>query len=64
MSRRTGAFARAFVAWLSFGPLLAPAGIVVLLGGLRSPALAESKDYATWARVASPLSSQATPRTP
>ncbi|TIT99098.1 MAG: tetratricopeptide repeat protein [Mesorhizobium sp.] len=47
MSRRTGAFTRAFVAWLSFGPLLAPAGIVVTLGGLRSPALAESKDYAT-----------------
>ncbi|TIS04158.1 MAG: tetratricopeptide repeat protein, partial [Mesorhizobium sp.] len=47
MSRRTGAFARAFVAWLSFGPLLAPVGIVLLLGGLRSPALAESKDYAT-----------------
>lgn len=45
MSRRTGAFARAFVAWLSRGPLLALAGMT-MLGGLASPTLAAVRDYA------------------
>ncbi|TJW83093.1 MAG: hypothetical protein E5V92_19910, partial [Mesorhizobium sp.] len=45
MSCRTGAFARAFVALLSRGPLLALAGIVVL-GALTAPASAVVRDYA------------------
>ncbi|MDX8491851.1 hypothetical protein RFN29_09685 [Mesorhizobium sp. VK22B] len=47
MLRRTSVFARAFAAWLSSGALLALAGIVVMLGGPGSAALAESKDYTT-----------------
>ncbi|MEZ2329747.1 tetratricopeptide repeat protein [Mesorhizobium sp. RCC_202] len=45
MSRRTGALARAFVAWLPRGPLAVLAAMLVL-GGLSAPASAVVRDYA------------------